>query len=154
MEENDRMLNFKSLTGTLPIMLGDPRKLTPEERAEYRAWMTWLNGIEERHGYMSFRQDVPGFGEPQEGCWDAFCRINPDTRSGGLVGVFNQGSVEKSRIVTVPYLCPDRRYEIRQGCSGNVIAVMTGKELAEKGFEVFLDESYDGDLFEISVSGD
>lgn len=153
MEENDRMLNFKSLTGTLPIMLGDPRKLTPEERAEYKSWMTWLKGLEDRHGYMSFRQDVPGFGEPQEGCWDAFCRINTDTFSGGLVGVFNQGSVEKSRLVTIPYLAPDATYEVRQGFSGTIVAVMTGKELAEKGFEVFLDESYDGDLFEITVSG-
>ena len=152
MEENEGMINFKSLAGTLPIMLGDPRKLSAEERAEYKAWMIWLKGLEERHGYMSFRQDVPGFGEPQEGCWDAFCRINTDTFSGGLVGVFNQGSAEKSRLVTVPYLAPDATYQVRQGFSGKTIAVMTGKELAEKGFEVFLDEPYGGDLFEISVS--
>jgi alpha-galactosidase len=150
MDEPAHELNFLSLTGSLPIMLGDPRKLSPAERARYKAWTTWLKGLEARHGYMSFRQDLPGFGEPAEGMWDGFCRVNSDSGSGGLVGIFNQGSPEKSRIVTVPYLLPDVPYQVKQGFEGKRIAVMSGRELAEKGFRVALNQPYDGELYEIT----
>ena len=145
----DHILNLKSLAGSLPIMLGDPRQLSAKERAEYKAWADWLKSLEARHGYMSFRQDVPGFGEPQEGAWDAFCRINTESRSGGLVGVFNQGSHEKSRMVTVPYLDPERTYVVKQGPKGRAVAILTGRQLKERGFCVTLEKPYDGELFEI-----
>ena len=149
MDDENYMLNLKSLAGSLPIMLGDPRKLSSDQRAEYKAWTDWLKALEDRHSYMSFRQDLPGFAEPQEGAWDAFCRINTDTRSGGLVGVFNQGSFEKSRTVTVPYLDPKRTYHVKRGCNGKKVATLTGLQLKEKGFKVTLEKMYDGELFEI-----
>ncbi len=148
MDENRHELQFKSLTGSLPIMLGDPRKLSPAERARYKSWADWLKGLETRHGYMSFRQDLPGFGEPAEGAWDGFCRINTETGSGGLIGVFKQGSREKTRTVTIPWLKPDKVYQIKQGFGGKVIATASGYKLAEVGFTVTLNEPYDGELFE------
>ena len=144
-------LNFKSLAGTLPIMLGDPRMLTVEQRQRYKEWSGWLNRLEETHGYMSFRQDLPGFAEPAEGCWDGFCRINTETVTGGLIGVFNNGSLEKSRTVFVPYLLPDKIYQVKQGPSGKVITTASGKSLAEDGFKVTLDKPYDGELFEVTI---
>lgn len=144
------LLAYKSLTGTLPIMLGDPRKLTKEERAEFKAWTSWIKGLEQMHGIMSFRQDIPGFGMPAVGCWDGFCRINTETRTGGLVGVFREGAAEMSRIVTVRDLDPDVTYSIKQGPDGQEIARMTGADLERKGFLVVLPEEYSGELFEIS----
>lgn len=144
-------LNFKSLAGTLPIMLGDPRMLTVEQRQRYKEWSGWLKRLEETHGYMSFRQDLPGFAEPAEGCWDGFCRINTETVTGGLIGVFNNGSLEKSRTVFVPYLLPDKIYQVKQGPSGKVITTASGKSLAEDGFKVTLDKPYDGELFEVTI---
>lgn len=149
MNGENHILNLKSLAGSLPIMLGDPRQLSAQERAEYKAWADWLKALEARHGYMSFRQDVPGFAEPREGEWDAFCRINTESRSGGLVGVFNQGSYENCRVVRIPYLDPSKTYQVKQGCTGKIIATLSGQELKEKGFEVRLEKKYDGELFEI-----
>ncbi len=143
------LLSFKSLTGALPIMLGDPRRLTKEERAEYRAWFGWLKGLEARHGIMSFRQDLPGFGEPMEGYWDGFCRLNTETKSGGLVGVFRQGAAETTRRVTVVDLDPAARYVVQQAPAGKPVVTMTGKDLATIGFAVTLKNAYDGELFEI-----
>lgn len=151
MNEEKHILGLKSLAGTLPIMLGDPRKLSAEERRQYKLWADWLKSLESRHGYMSFRQDLPGLGEPAEGFWDGFCRINTDTGSGGLIGVFNQGSQEKTRTVFVPYLVPDKIYQVRQGYKGNIIATASGKVLAEEGFKVTLEELYDGELFEVAL---
>jgi alpha-galactosidase len=142
-------LGFKSLTGSLPIMLGDPRQLTAEEKQRYKSWAEWLNTLEASHAFMSFRQDLPGFGEPAEGCWDGFCRLNTDTGSGGLVGVFRHGAVETSRTVTLPWLDFNKTYLVKQGFEGKLIATQSGKELAEKGFSVTLEKKYDGELFEV-----
>lgn len=143
------LLAYKSLTGTLPIMLGDPRKLSREERAEFRAWSSWVKSLEKRHGIMSFRQDLPGSGMPRVGGWDGFCRINSETRSGGLVGVFREGASETTRTVTVRYLDPEASYSVKQGPDGREIARMTGAELENKGFSVTLEEEFSGELFEI-----
>ncbi len=149
MNDEYHELGFKSLTGSLPIMLGDPRKLTPAERKRYKSWSDWIKTLEKRHGFMSYRQDIPGFGEPVEGAWDGFCRLNTETSSGGLVGVFRHGAVEELRIVTIPWLNPDKTYEVKQGFEGKTIAILSGKDLTQKGFSVKLIKKYDGELFEI-----
>ncbi|MBR7180072.1 MAG: alpha-galactosidase [Kiritimatiellae bacterium] len=149
MDGRRHMLDFKSLAGTLPIMLGDPRRLSPGERAEYREWATWLKALEARHSYMSFRQDLPGFGEPQEGAWDGFARINTETKSGGLVGVFRRDAPGRSRSVAVRGLDPEATYAVLKGAKGEKVAEMTGRELALDGFEAVLPARFDGELYEI-----
>ncbi len=98
---------------------------------------------------MSFRQDIPEFGMPKVGSWDGFCRINTETRSGGLVGVFREGAAEKSRTITVRDLDPNAVYYVKRGPNGAKIARMTGLELESKGFRVTLEEEYDGELYEV-----
>jgi alpha-galactosidase len=145
-----RLLCFQSLAGTLPIMLGDPRQLKPEERKEMKDWSDWLRGLEKRHRYSEYRQDLPDYGEPAEGAWDGFARINTETKSGGLVGVFRQGAAVESRVVTVPYLDASTVYTIKQAPAGKIAAKMTGDELKQKGFKVTLKEFYQGMLYEIT----
>ena len=138
-----------SLTGTVPLMLGDPRKLSTEQRTRYRQWSKWLDAAQQKHDYAMYRQDLPDFGEPLEGAWDGWQRINTDTRSGGLVGVFRQGSLEKQRTVHVVRLEPDRVYNVRRGPEGQAVKKLTGKELEERGFAVEFEQPYDGAVFEI-----
>ena len=93
--------------------------------------------MERRYGIMSYRQDLPGFGEPMEGMWDGFQRVNTEEKNGGIIGIFRHGSVELKRIVTINYLDPLKTYEVR-AMDGTVVASMTGSDLREKGFEVIL----------------
>jgi len=144
-------LSFKSLAGSLPIMLGDPRKLSPENQTRLKNWADWLRQMQEKHEYMLYRQDLPGFGEPLENQWDGWMRINTDTKSGGIFGVFRQGGIESSRIVTIPGLLPETIYEIKQGPVGDVKYKSTGRDLAEKGLTVQLNQKYDGTLFEVTL---
>ncbi|MBO4642917.1 MAG: alpha-galactosidase [Bacteroidaceae bacterium] len=150
MDSENHILALKSLAGTLPIMLGDPRKLSSEERKEFRRWTDWLKELEKQHGFMSFRQDLPGFGEPATGFWDGFARINVDTQSGGIIGVFRENAAELSRTVTVHDLNPDAKYDILCGPDRKKVATLTGKELEEKGFCVQLEKRRDGKLYEIT----
>jgi len=142
-------MHIKSLAGALPIMLGDPRKLAPEDFVRYKAYAEWLQRMQTKYDFMSYRQDLPGFGEPQEGSWDGFQRINSDTKSGGIIGIFKHGSQETQRQVTVQMLDPNVSYMILSCPEGKEIGQMSGSELAEKGFPVKFLKEYDGALFEI-----
>ncbi|MEI8287957.1 MAG: glycoside hydrolase family 36 protein [Verrucomicrobiota bacterium] len=140
--------HIKSLAGALPIMLGDPRKLSPEQLKKYRGYADWLHAMQTKYDIMSCRQDLSGFGEPKEGCWDGFQRINTDTKQGGIIGVFRQGALETERIVSVNFLDPVKTYRVKT-MDGKIIVTATGRELASKGFEVQIKGLYAGQLFEV-----
>ncbi len=141
-------LHIKSLVGALPIMLGDPRKLTATDFKKYRNYADWLQAMESQYSIMSFRQDLPGFGEPKDGMWDGFQRINTETKKGGIIGIFRQGSREAKRLVTINYLDPEKIYVIKK-LNSDIVTNGTGAILSTEGFEVTLDKIYDGELFEI-----
>jgi alpha-galactosidase len=140
--------HIKSLAGALPIMLGDPRQLSAPDLKKYRAYADWLQLMQNKYDMMNFRQDLPGFGEPQEGHWDGFQRINTDTKNGGVIAVFRHGATENKRLVTVRYLDPVAIYEVRF-MDGKPLATLTGDQLKTKGFELNLNELYSGELLEI-----
>jgi alpha-galactosidase len=98
---------------------------------------------------MMFRQDLKGFGEPVEGNWDGFQRINSETGSGGIVGIFRQGSHETRRMLTVQFLDPAAQYEVRKAPTGEFVHRASGEELAGKGFGIELLKQYDGAVFEV-----
>jgi alpha-galactosidase len=141
--------DLKSLLGTLPIILGDPRKLTPERRAGIKKWADWMVKMQEKYNYMSFRQDLPGFGEPAEGSWDAWSRINTELKNGGIIGIFRQGALEESRTVFISNLNPAEKYRVMLAPEGKIITTRTGEELSTEGFIVSFTNHYDGTVFEI-----
>ena len=102
----EALLSLQSLAGTLPIMPGDPRRVTPVRRVELKRWAQWLRAMQDRHRFMLFRQDLAGFGEPALGHWDGFQRINDETQSGGILGVFRAGAAEEQRQVVITGLLP------------------------------------------------
>ncbi len=150
MQDKGWEMHIKSLAGALPIMLGDPRKLSATDLKKYRSYADWLQLMENKHQIMSFRQDLAGFGEPTEGLWDGFQRINTETKSGGIIGVFRHGSLETERLVTIKYLKSDKSYKVKGALSTKITFQGTGKELAEKGFKVKIMEQYGGELFEVT----
>lgn len=141
--------SLKSLIGTLPIVLGDPRELSDEKKARIREWAEWMRGMQEKYDYMTYRKDLPGFGEPAEGHWDGWQRINFDTREGGIIGVFRQGALEDSRQVFVEDLWPDEYYSVKLAPEGTEILQAKGRQLMEEGFLVAIKAKYDGTIYEI-----
>ncbi|CAN5572669.1 hypothetical protein BH10BAC4_BH10BAC4_05440 [soil metagenome] len=150
MDDTGWELHIKSLAGALPIMLGDPRKLSLENLKRYRAYADWLQRMQARYDVMSFRQDLPGFDEPNEGKWDGFQRINTETKNGGIIGVFRHGAIETKHIITVEYLQPERMYAITR-MDGNVIITLSGSDLKTKGFELNLTGNYSGEVYEVNA---
>ncbi|MFA5533902.1 MAG: alpha-galactosidase [Mariniphaga sp.] len=151
LDDEDALFSYKSLAGSLPIMLGDPRKMSPEKQHQLKAYSTWLREMENKHQIMLFRQDLPGFGEPVHGSWDGFQRINTDTGSGGIMGVFKQFSPVDEKWITLKYLDDEREYVVKLAPSGEVVARSTGKGLREKGFKVIFREDVQGELYEVTA---
>ena len=143
-------MHLKSLAGSLPIFLGDPRAMSPDARALSERYSQFFARVQASHDAFSFRQDLEGFGEPSEGAWDVFQRVNTDTRSGGLLGVFRHGAREGRRRAYVSWLDPDRRYAVRR-VNGSEAARGTGRQFCETGIEVNIPEPYGGELFEIAA---
>lgn len=106
--------------------------------------------MQDKYDFMLFRQDLSRFGEPAAGCWDGFQRINSENHSGGIVGIFRNNSTEVQRTITVQFLDQAITYDVYRAPEGDKIIRATGKELAEIGFLVKFDKSFDEALFEIS----
>ncbi len=149
MDDKGWETHIKSLAGALPIMLGDPRKLSPADLKKYRTYADWLQLMQSAYDFMSYRQDLNGLGEPQQGRWDGFQRINTDLKTGGIIGVFRHGALDTSRMITINYLNPGKNYQVKN-IEGKVIASKTGDELKNNGIKVTIHDLYGGELFEIS----
>ena len=147
----DFIQELKTLIGSFPIVLGDLRKLSHEKKIEVRQWTDWISAMQTRYNYDLFRQDLPSFGEPTEGSWDAWSRINTDTKKGGIIGIFRQGSLDDRRTVSVPGLAKNDHYRVNLAPKGDKVIEMTGNELEEKGFIVRMENKYDSKLFEIEL---
>lgn len=149
MQDSGWEMHIKSIAGALPIMLGDPRKLSPAELKKYKTYADWLQTAQTKYDIMSYRQNLPGFGEPQEGRWDGFQRINTETKTGGIIAVFRHGATESKRTVTINYLDPLKTYRLKS-MDGKVVASSTGKELKTNGIEISIADLYGGELFEVT----
>ena len=153
MDSPDFIQELKTLIGSFPIVLGDLRKLSKEKKVEIRQWTDWISAMQQKFNYDLFRQDLPSFGEPTEGSWDAWSRINTDTKQGGIVGIFRQGSLDDQRTVSVPGLHANKHYLVKQAPLGEKVVELTGSELEEIGFKVKMTQKYDSKLFEIELIG-
>lgn len=151
LDDEEALFSFKSLAGSLPIMLGDVRKMSKEKQQEFKAYANWLRAMENKHQIMLYRQDLPGFGEPVHGSWDGFQRINTETKSGGIIGVFKQFSGTDEQWVRVNYLDYEHQYAVIKAPGREVIANGSGKEFMEEGFKVIYDDEFQGELYEIFI---
>ena len=149
MDDPSWELSLKSLIGSLPIMLGDPRKVSSDDKLKMKKWAEWMRDKQNSYDYLMYRHDLPGFGEPRENFWDGWSRINTKSQKGGIVGVFRNGGFESERTVRVDGLNKNQVYEIRRAPNEDKIDQLTGKELKEKGFTVKINDLYNGAVFSI-----
>ena len=86
-----------------------------------------------------------------KGSWDGWSRINTDTKEGGIIGIFKQGSLDEERTISVPRLEEKGLYRIKEAPDSTEVLKITGKDLFEKGFKVKMTRKYDSRLFEVEL---
>lgn len=149
LDSDDLEYDFYSLLGTFPIMLGDIRETNQQDRKWLKSWSDWMLRMQEKYNYMAYRQDLKGFGEPHEGMWDGWQRINTEKQNGGIIGIFRQGSPENSRVITVEGLLKEKLYEVLDASANISLGKFSGLQLKTEGFQVHMDRNYQAKIFEI-----
>jgi alpha-galactosidase len=139
MEAENHEFSFISNFGSTPLMLGDPRKLTDDDKAWYRKMSGWFNRMDELYDISEYYQTADIFGPPNDNDWDGFFRFNT-SKNGGIICVFRNDNPDSKRNIKVPFCKEESEYEIINGETDIRIGRFQGKELLTNGFELSIDE--------------
>jgi alpha-galactosidase len=110
--------SFATAMGSAPLLLGDLRKLSADDRSWYRAKISWFKKL--RRGAKISESFFPlgSWLQPSPAAWDGFARL---ARSGhGVIVIFRNQSHESIVTVRLP-LMPPGKLSLR--------SVMTGEDL-------------------------
>lgn len=144
---NYKYTYFSLAEGAL-VMLGDPRKLTPEQQAFYKKWNSYLKLMEAKYRYSQYFQLYDIFDRPTDNNWDGCYRINTE-KQGGLMFFYRNNSSDERRTFKIPCLQPRSRYKIYSFGTGQTIGSFTGKTLMEKGITVTIPSLYTAQVLTI-----
>lgn len=148
LEARNHEFSFISNFGSLPIMLGDPRELSVDEKAWYKNMSTWFNKMDELYSITEYYQTAGVFGPPNNNDWDGFFRFNP-SKNGGIICIFRNDNSDEKRYIKVPFCKEDKSYEIVNGETGRSLGLYQGVDLKKNGFEVLIDEKNQAVALEI-----
>ncbi len=140
-------LCFQSLLGSTAMMLGDPRKLSPEKIKWFKTWSDWAKKMEEKYGYRRFYQTSDVFTMPEISGWDGCARINPD--KGGILCFYRNESPESTRTFPIKWVDAKAQYKVYSSLSQNIIGIFSGETLINKGLKVEIPIRNSAEIFEI-----
>lgn len=116
---------FATAIGSAPLLLGDLRRLTPDQIAWYRAKVDW---------YKQLRREIPiqhsffplgAWRQPNAVQWDGFARLSRDGE--GVLVVFKNGSRDLEIEVTIP-LFSAYTYHMRSIMTGRTLGTFTPEQ--------------------------
>jgi len=148
MEAENHELAFLSNFATTPIMLGDPRKLTNEEKSWYKKHHDWFREMDKQYQVTQYYQTHNFSDKPAIHNWDGFGRFNYE-KQGGIIVVFRNDSPDESRNFLIPWVEENRRYKIIEAPGNRVIGEIKGVTLLEDGVKILIEKRNTGKAFEI-----
>ncbi len=148
LEAPNHEFSFLSNFGSTPIMLGDPRKLTLDEKKWYKHMAGWLKEMHREYGIFKYYQTSGVFNPPGPHTWDGFARFNYE-KDGGIVCVFRNDQANENHSVLLPWCKEKNKYEILEAESGESLGVFEGRYLNSEGFSALIPERNQGRAYEI-----
>lgn len=139
LETKGHKFSFISNFGSMPIMLGDPRKLTKEDKEWYKKMSDWFNKMDQQYSITEYYQTAGIFNAPSEKDWDGFFRYNTDL-GGGIVCVFRNDSPDYFRHIRIPYCKDEIKYEIIVAETEKSLGIYLGLELRARGLKLIIDD--------------
>jgi alpha-galactosidase len=152
MEVPDHEFSVFSNMASTPIMLGDPRELSPDERKWFKNIISWLAEMHRKYQVFKYYQTAGISGAPSPHDWDGFTRFNPEA-DGGILCIFRNAQMDDTRTYTLPWCKDENSYLIVDAESGIEAGEYTGRQLKEKGLEVRIDGINQAKAFEIRPMG-
>jgi alpha-galactosidase len=118
---------FGVAAGSGPVLVGDLRKLTPEQQEWYGSRVRWFKQLRSRASLNDGFFPLGAWAQPGVNAWDGFARLS---RSGdGIVAIFRNDSQATQAVVQLP-APPDAVYEARSVMSGQALGTVTASALA------------------------
>ncbi len=149
MDVDNHEFSFFSNLGHTPIMLGDPRNLSEQEKEWYKKHYEWFRDMEEKYEITKYHQTSSVFPAPKKNNWDGFARFNTE-QQGGIFVVFRNESPENERTFILPWVLKEKTYSI-QNPRGKIIGEYRGEVLIEQGFKVNIPTVNTASAFSIVV---
>jgi len=150
MDAENHEFSFLSNLGHTPIMLGDPRNLSVEEKTWYRKYYDWYKKMDDEFEVSKYYQTSNVFPEPKASNWDGFARFNGD-KQGGIICFFRNGSPEETRRFLIPWVEPDREYVVKN-VDGETMGKFSGTSLLQDGFQVSINTRHTAEVFSITTT--
>ena len=128
---------FFSLAASVPIMCGDVRNLSVEQKKFYKSWTDWFQKMDKKYNYSQFYQKSDIFGEASLSNWDGVYKFNIEKEGGVLLFYRNDSPTDR---LTYPIHCvnPDSEYRIYEPITNHELGIFKGKVLQKEGIEIII----------------
>ena len=121
--------------GSGPLLLGDLRKLTPEQQAWYGEKIQWFKALRKQVPILEGFFPLGEWKQPGAKTWDGFARLS---RQGeGMIALFKNESHLNEVDVVLPVF-PDGRFHLRSAMTGRVLGTLPGNSSATGSRFLFL----------------
>jgi alpha-galactosidase len=120
--------HFATAIGSGPLLLGDLRKLTPQQQDWYGEHIRW---------FKKLRKDVPmnesffplgAWQQPGIGIADGFARL--DREGEGIIVAFRNESTKDAFDISIPTF-PDGTFQFKSKMTGQELGAFSGKQIRE-----------------------
>jgi alpha-galactosidase len=152
MEVPDHEFSVFSNMASTPIMLGDPRELSPDEKKWFNNIIFWLTEMHRKYQVFKYYQTGGISGPPLPHDWDGFARFNPEA-DGGILCIFRNEQMDHTRTFRLPWCRENNSYLIVDAESGTEVGEFSGLQLREEGLKVRIDGINQAKAFEIRPMG-
>lgn len=114
---------FATEIASAPLLLGDLRRLTPNQREWYRQHIAWFKHLRSEVDLRDSFFPLGNWQQPSPVAWDGYARL---ARNGsGVVTVFRNESKLPSVKVRLP-LVSQGRFQLRSAMTGRSLGIVTG----------------------------
>jgi alpha-galactosidase len=114
--------SFATAIGSAPLLLGDLRKLSADDRRWYHEKIAWFKELRRKTRIGESFFPLGNWRQPAQGEWDGFARL---AQSGsGVIALFRNNSTEGTAVVKLP-LIPAEKFKVHSVITNKHIGVFT-----------------------------
>jgi alpha-galactosidase len=128
----DRAEVFATEIGSAPLLLGDLRRLSAEDRAWYHEHIEWYKRLRSKVNISESFFPLGSWQQPSAMDWDGFARLSQT--GSGIVAIFRNESGLASMPLKLPFL-PQGRFKVTSAMSHRELGIVSSQEFSE-GFRI------------------
>lgn len=141
--------SFATAIGSAPLLLGDLRKLSTEDRRWYHEKISWFKALRTRARISESFFPLGSWQQTSSDKWDGFARL---ARNGdGVIAVFRNKSEAATAIVQLP-LMPAGEFRVHSVITGKDLGVFTQADWV-RGVAIAFSASVPVDVLEVISEG-